>query len=120
MSGRAEVVADDSGRLRLAERRERRHGLDAHAFLAVDDPRGRVHPVVRRVATANGFSGVMFAPSLFWYDGAIDITDKVTDEVQKDKPAHTIPEAQPFNLKRVASINAPPMPTTGPTSMPSR
>lgn len=77
-----------------------------------------VKPIVRRVAAANGYTVVLTPPSAFWYDGAVDITDKVTDEVQKDKPAHTLPEPPTFNLPHVTSLST--GPTTGPTTMPGR
>ena len=56
--------------------------------------RDALRPVVRRVAQANDKSLVLTHPidNVFYFDAAIDITDKVVDEVQKQNPTPTFPE----------------------------
>lgn len=85
----------------------------------VNTYRDALRPIVRRVAQNNGVSVVLTHPvdQVFYFDPAVDLTDKVVDEVQKQNPARTFPDAPKLDLPRVDLTAAPTAaPTTAPAS----
>ena len=79
-----------------------------------------LNPIIRRVAKANGITMVVTpVENVVYWDGDVDLTEKVVDEVQKSPPAHPVSDAQKLTFPKFESITAPPAPTTGPAALPT-
>jgi Skp family chaperone for outer membrane proteins len=58
-------------------------------------------PAVRRAAQASGTQVVLLAGTVFHYDTAVDLTDKVIDEMQKSPPQRNFPPTPRMNYPQV-------------------
>ena len=92
----------------------------------VNTYRDALRPIVRRVAQNGAVSVVLTHPAdqVFYFDAAVDLTDKVVDEVQKQNPPRTFPDAPKLDLPRIDLAAPPAAPTTSPagngTTRPTR
>ena len=76
-----------------------------------------VRPAVRRAAQASGLHTVLLKQTVFYNDAAVELTDKVIDELQKAPPTKTFPPMPKLNLPQVRRDEPPKIatqPTTGP------
>lgn len=64
--------------------------------------RDAMRPSVGRAATAAHFSMVIAPPPnanpIFWHDPAVDLSERVADEMRKAMPQHTLPAMPTLNL----------------------
>ena len=74
-------------------------------------------PVVRRVAQGVGLQTIIPKQVAIYSDNAIDLTDKVVDELQKSPPARNFPPIPSLNLPTPTLQDSPlTRPTTGPVA----
>lgn len=91
--------------------------------------REAIGPVIRRIANANGRTGIFAPNQMVYFDPSVDLTDKVVEEVQKTPTIKLVlPEMPhlefPANSAAPATGPAGPMlpsvtPTTAPTTGPT-
>lgn len=77
-----------------------------------------VRPAVRRAALASGLQVVMLKQTVFYSEPAIELTDKVIDELQKAPPPKNFPPLPKLNLPQVR-LDEPPKMTTQPATGPA-